>query len=130
MLAKLEAATMIPAKDIEKTRRFYEDTLGFSPVSEDPDGIKYESADGHFFLYTSSYAGTAEHTLIGWLTDDIDQTVDDMSAKGVTFEQYDYPDFKTDAKGIAAFGEGGEGDKGAWFKDPEGNILSIWQKVK
>ncbi len=123
MLKDMQPATMIPVKDLEKTRRFYEDVLGFTPDIEDPGGISYRSGSGRFNIYPTEFAGTAQHTLIGWHTDDIGKAVDELTAKGVTFEQYDMGDFKTDAKGIADMGE----EKAAWFKDPEGNILSIWQ---
>lgn len=115
---------MIPVKDLQSTRRFYEDTLGFPPDIDEPEAVSYRSGGGRFNLYVTESGGTAQHTLIGWLVDDIESTVDELTAKGVTFEQYDYPDFKTDAKGIATMGE----EKGAWFKDPEGNILSVWSK--
>lgn len=122
-MQNMEPATMIPVKDLEKTRRFYEDVLGFTPDIEDPGGISYRSGNGRFNIYPTEFAGTAQHTLIGWHTDDIEASVDELAAKGVTFEQYDYPGLKTDAKGIAQMGE----ERAAWFKDPEGNILSIWQ---
>lgn len=125
MLKGYDTATMIPAKDLEKTRRFYEDVLGFSVDSEDPGGIRYQSGGSSFFLYPTQFAGTAQHTLIGWNVDDIESVVDDLASKGIMFEQYDMGELKTDAKGIATMGP----DRGAWFKDPEGNILSVWQKA-
>jgi catechol 2,3-dioxygenase-like lactoylglutathione lyase family enzyme len=124
MLKGYDTATMIPAKDLEKTRRFYEDVLGFSVDQEDPGGIRYQSGGTSFILYPTQFAGTAQHTLIGWNVDDIESVVDDLASKGVTFEQYDMGELKTDAKGIAAMGP----EKGAWFKDPDGNILSLWQR--
>jgi catechol 2,3-dioxygenase-like lactoylglutathione lyase family enzyme len=123
MLKDMEPATMIPVKDLEKTRRFYEDVLGFTPDIEDPGGISYRSGNGRFNIYPTEFAGTAQHTLIGWHTDDIEKAIDELAAKGVKFEQYDYPGLKTDAKGIARMGK----ERAAWFRDPEGNILSIWQ---
>jgi catechol 2,3-dioxygenase-like lactoylglutathione lyase family enzyme len=125
MLGDYDAETMIPAKDLEKTRRWYEDVLGFTVVVDRPDGISYKSGSGVFNLYPTQFAGTAQHTLIGWQVPDVEATVDDLSAKGVTFEHYDMEGLKTNAKGIAEFGE----EKGAWFKDPEGNILSLWQSA-
>jgi catechol 2,3-dioxygenase-like lactoylglutathione lyase family enzyme len=124
MLNKMDPATMIPVKDLQKTRKFYEDVLGFTPEFDDPNGISYKSGSGRFNVYPTEFAGTAKHTLIGWYTPEIEKTVEELTAKGVTFEQYDMGDFKTDAKGIATMGEEG---KAAWFKDPEGNILSVWQ---
>jgi catechol 2,3-dioxygenase-like lactoylglutathione lyase family enzyme len=123
MLSDYEAETMIPAKDLQKTRRWYEDVLGFTVTNDDPDGISYKSGSGVFNLYPTEFAGTAQHTLIEWQVPDIEAIVDDLTSKGVTFEQYDMEGLKTDTKGIATFGD----EKGAWFKDPEGNILSLWQ---
>jgi catechol 2,3-dioxygenase-like lactoylglutathione lyase family enzyme len=124
MLKGFNTAAMIPVKDLEGTRRFYEDVLGFSPDMEDPGGIRYQSGGTSFFLYPTQFAGKAEHTLMGWDVDDLESVIDDLASKGVTFEQYDMGELKTDAKGIADMGPGG---KGAWFKDPEGNILGLAQ---
>ncbi len=111
----------IPAKDLEATRKFYEDILKCEVVQESPFGIRYRSGDSLFGLYATEFAGTAQHTLGGFVVDDVEAAVADLRAKGVKFEQYDMPGLKTDANGIAEF----EGSKGAWFKDPEGNILAL-----
>ncbi len=126
MLKDSSAGATIPAKDIQSTRRFYEDVLGLTPVRESPGGITYRSGGSQFDLYPTQFAGTAQHTLMGWLVDDVEATVDELSSRGVTFEQYDYPELKTNPKGIADLG----GEKGAWFKDPEGNILAVWQPAE
>jgi catechol 2,3-dioxygenase-like lactoylglutathione lyase family enzyme len=110
----------IPAKDLDGTRRFYEDVLGVEVIRESPGGITYRSGDSVFLLYATQFAGTARHTLGGFLVKDVEATVADLRAKGVTFEEYDMPGLKT-VDGIATMGE----EKGAWFKDPEGNILSV-----
>ena len=123
MLSDFDAAAMIPVKDLSTTRRWYEDVLGLTPVVEDPGGITYKTGAGVINLYPTEFTG-AKHTLVGWNVPNIEATIDELTAKGVTFEQYDLGELKTDAKGIADFGEGG---KGAWFKDPEGNILSLWE---
>jgi catechol 2,3-dioxygenase-like lactoylglutathione lyase family enzyme len=112
----------IPARDLEGTRRFYEDVLGAQPVSEDPGGIIYRSGDSFFSLYPTEFAGTAQHTLGAFLVRDVEATVAALRGKGVTFEDYDLPGVKT-VDGIAELG----GIRGAWFKDPEGNILSVVQ---
>ena len=70
-------------------------------------------------------AGTAQNTVIGWEVDDIDKVVEDLRGRGVTFEEYDFPGLKT-VNGIAEL-EGIE--RAAWFKDSEGNILSIGQRT-
>jgi catechol 2,3-dioxygenase-like lactoylglutathione lyase family enzyme len=112
----------IPAKDLEGTRKFYENVLGLELVREDPAGISYRTGDSVLFLYPTEFAGTAQHTLGGFSVSDIESAVAELRAKGVTFEEYDMPGLKT-VNGIAELG----GEKGAWFKDPEGNILSVSQ---
>ena len=112
----------IPAKDLDGTRRFYEDVLGAQVMMEDPGGIVYRSGDSTFSLYPTEYAGTAQHTLGTFVVRDVEAAVAELRDKGVRFEDYDMPGLKT-VNGIAELG----GMKGAWFKDPEGNILSVVQ---
>ena len=112
----------IPAKDLEGTRKFYEGVLGLEVVMENPAGITYRTGDSVVSLYPTEFAGTAQHTLGGFSVSDIEAAVAELRAKGVTFEEYDMPGLKT-VNGIAELG----GEKGAWFKDPEGNILSVSQ---
>jgi catechol 2,3-dioxygenase-like lactoylglutathione lyase family enzyme len=118
--AEWSFAATLPAKDLERTRRFYEDVLGAQAVTEDPGGIIYRSGDSYFSLYPTEHAGTAEHTLGAFMVRDVEATVAELRGKGVTFEDYDLPGLKT-VNGIADLG----GIRGAWFKDPEGNILSV-----
>ena len=82
MLGDYEAATMIPTKELQKTRRWYEDVLGFTVAVDDPNGISYKSGSGVFNLYPTQYAGTAQHTLIGWQVPDIEATVDELTCRG------------------------------------------------
>ena len=91
-------------------------------MTEDPGGIIYRSGDAYFSLYPTEFAGTALHTLGAFMVRDVEATVADLRGRGVTFEDYDLPGVKT-VNGIAELG----GFKGAWFKDPEGNILSVVQ---
>jgi catechol 2,3-dioxygenase-like lactoylglutathione lyase family enzyme len=121
-LADWSLGTTIPAKDLDGTRRFYEDVLGAQIVMEDPGGIIYRSGDSYFSLYPTEFAGTAQHTLGAFMVGDVEAAVADLRGKGVTFEEYDMPGLKT-VNGIAELG----GLRGAWFKDPEGNILSVVQ---
>jgi catechol 2,3-dioxygenase-like lactoylglutathione lyase family enzyme len=119
-LANWSLGTTIPAKDLDGTRRFYEDVLAAQVVAEDPGGIIYRSGDSYFSLYPTEYAGTAQHTLGAFMVRDVEAAVADLRGKGVSFEEYDLPGLKT-VNGIAELG----GMRGAWFKDPEGNILSV-----
>ena len=122
MPAEWSFGTTIPAKDLDRTRRFYEDVLGAQAVMEDPGGIIYRSGDSYFRLYPTDFAGTAQHTLDAFMVQDVEATVAELRGKGVTIEDYDLPGVKT-VNGIAELG----GTRGAWFKDPEDNILSVVQ---
>ncbi len=116
---------MIPAKDIQTTRRFYEDVLGLSVHREAPAGITYQCGDGFVDLYPTQFAGTAQHTIGGWAVDDVRATMVELRERGVTFEEYDLPGLKTE-NGVVDLG----GELAAWFKDPEGNILAIAQTTE
>jgi hypothetical protein len=91
-------------------------------VTEDPGGIIYRSGDSYFSLYPTEFAGTAQHTLGAFMVADVEAAVAELRGTGVSFEEYDLPGLKT-VNGIAELG----GIKWAWFKDPEGNILSVVQ---
>ena len=112
----------IPAKNLDGTRRFYEDVLGAQAVTEDPGGIIYRSGDSTFSLYPTEFAGTAQHTLGAFIVQDVEATVADLRGKGVTFEDYDLPGLKTE-NGIADIGFAWA----AWIIDPGKNALSILQ---
>jgi catechol 2,3-dioxygenase-like lactoylglutathione lyase family enzyme len=117
----------IAVSDIGRAREFYEGVLGLSGGEERADGgIRYPCGGGsQIHVYPSpDNAGKSTATLAGFMVDDIEATVDELSAKGLTFEQYDLDPIKTDEKGIARLGD----TKGAWFKDPDGNILSVDQE--
>jgi catechol 2,3-dioxygenase-like lactoylglutathione lyase family enzyme len=122
MLANLEVHATIPASDLERAKRFYAEKLRFTPASETPGGLIYQCKGSWFLLYPSQGAGTAQHTVAGWATDDIEAEVAELKARGVVFEEYDMPNFKT-VNGIATTGP----NRAAWFKDSEGNILGIVQ---
>lgn len=122
MLSDYEVHATVPAIDLERARRFYADKLGFMPSKETLGGLIYQCRDSWFLLYPSQWAGTAQHTLMGWTVDDIEAVVTELRARGVVFEEYNYPDLKT-VNGIAAIGS----NYAAWFKDSEGNILGVVQ---
>ena len=111
--------------DMQRARQFYEGVLGLVPDCDTGDNIGYPcSGDTQINVYVSPNAGTAEFTIAGFDVDDIETVVEQLTKQGVTFEQYDEPPIITDAQGIAHF----EHDaKVAYFKDPDGNILSLGQ---
>jgi catechol 2,3-dioxygenase-like lactoylglutathione lyase family enzyme len=133
MLANGKVATRLPAQDLERARSFYSRMLGLDPVEERPGGLRYQCGSGQFVLFRSSGAASGTHTQMGWEVDDIETTVEDLRRRGVVFEQYDLPGLKT-VNGIARItgnypSKGGVGEKGAWFRDSEGNLLGIGQSV-
>ncbi len=111
----------IPVKDLQEARRFYENTLGATPVREDQEYLEYLTGDSRFGLYPNQEAaGSAQHTLGSFIVEDIEATVTELRSRGVTFEEYDMPGLKTE-NGIAQIGP----EKVAFFEDPDGNILSV-----
>ena len=133
MLANARVAGRLPAQDLERARAFYSEKLGLEPVEERPGGLRYIFAAGEFALFQSAGAASGDHTQMGWEVDDLDATVSELRARGVVFEEYDLPGFKT-VDGIADI-EGnypskGTGERGAWFRDSEGNMLGIGQPVR
>jgi predicted enzyme related to lactoylglutathione lyase len=114
----------IPAKDVARARKFYEEKLGFKPKRETAGGVVYEFGKGTgCFLYPTPNAGTSQASQAFWQVEDIEREVADLKARGVKFEMYDMPGM--DKNGILTAG----GAKAAWFKDTEGNILALVQDV-
>ena len=122
MLGNKDAIAIIAVKNLETARKFYEGTLGLKPVdAEGEELIVFRSGNSTLNVYRSQYAGTNRATAVTWLVgDDVEGVVRALKAKGVTFEHYDMP-------GIKRSGDVHVGGKmkAAWFKDPDGNILSI-----
>jgi predicted enzyme related to lactoylglutathione lyase len=125
MLKNSPIVPYIPATDIPRARRFYEEKVRLVPREEVAGGVVYECAGGSWvFLYESAGAGTSKASQAFWQVADVEAEVADLKSRGVIFEEYDMPGIKT-VDGIATMG----GTKGAWFKDSEGNILAIIQTV-
>jgi catechol 2,3-dioxygenase-like lactoylglutathione lyase family enzyme len=133
MLAQSQVATRLPVKNLERARRFYSEKLGLEPAEERPGGLCYRCGPGYFALFESAGAASGTHTQMAWEVVDIEATVATLRARGVVFEEYDLPGLKT-VNGIAEI-EGnypskGVGERGAWFRDSEGNVLGIGQAVR
>lgn len=124
MLADFPVRPTLPASDMDRAKHFYENTLGFKISDEDVDGVTFASADSEFFVYPTGHAGTAQNTAACWVVRDLDSAMADLRGRGVTFEEYDLPEFKTE-NGVAE----AEGLRAAWFKDTEGNILGLAQRT-
>jgi catechol 2,3-dioxygenase-like lactoylglutathione lyase family enzyme len=121
MLNDRPTHTTIPAADMDRAVRWYEEKLGWTPAHRSPGGVSYGKPDDiRFVLYPSPNAGKAPQTVMGFRTADIEGDVRDLRARGVVFEEYDLPNLKT-VGSIATMGE----VRAAWFRDSEGNILGL-----
>ena len=121
MLGKADATPMIAVKDLDRARKFYEDTLGLKRKDEWGEGVTLESGDTLINVYRSEFAGTNKATSLTFQVDDAEKEVNDLKEKGIFFERYDLPGLEP--RGDLYVGE--KGFKTAWFKDPDGNILSL-----
>ena len=122
MLGDKEAVANIAVKNLETAKKFYEETLGLTQIgAEGQEVIVFRSGSSKIYVYKSQYAGTNQATALTWVVGkDIEGVVQELKAKGVTFEHYDMPDM-TREDDIHVAGN----MKVAWFKDPDGNILNI-----
>ena len=114
----------IAVTDMDRAVEFYEGRLGLrSTGGDEPDGGRtYECGGGTtLHIFPSPFARASGATVAGWAVQDVDGTVDELIARGVTFEQYAEGPAATDEKGLARMGD----YVGAWAKDPDGNVLGI-----
>jgi catechol 2,3-dioxygenase-like lactoylglutathione lyase family enzyme len=121
-LSECDAVANLAVRDLDLARHFYEEVLGFEPVSREGDElIAYRSGRTVFNVYRSEYAGTNRATAMTWRVGPrIEGVVETLRGKGIRFEHYDLPGLERDGDLHVA------GDmKVAWFKDPDGNILNI-----
>jgi predicted enzyme related to lactoylglutathione lyase len=114
--------------DLKRARKFYEETLGLKVVMEDPSpGIMLQCGKGTMLYLYQRGATRADHTVASFAVDGIEAEVRELKLKGVKFEEYDIPAMKLKTvNSIATVGT----MKSAWFKDTEGNILSVSQMPK
>jgi predicted enzyme related to lactoylglutathione lyase len=126
MLKNAPIVPYIPATDVARARRFYEEKVGLVPREEVAGGVVYECGNRSWiFLYPSAGAGTSKASQAFWQVDDLEAEVAELRARGVVFEEYDLPGLQT-VNGVFT----GGGSKAAWFKDSEGNILAVIQTLK
>jgi catechol 2,3-dioxygenase-like lactoylglutathione lyase family enzyme len=124
-LKECRVGALMAVSDLDRARRFYEGQLGLVPGAQEQDGVRYSCAEGtSIFVYLQpDNAGASLATLAGWTVDDLAQTMDELTARGVRFEQYDQPGIKTDERGVF---DGGD-FRAAWIRDPDGNTMAITQ---
>jgi catechol 2,3-dioxygenase-like lactoylglutathione lyase family enzyme len=134
MLEDSDVAARIPAQDLQRARSFYADKLGLSPIEERPGGLRYRCGNGEFAIFESAGAVPGAHTQMAWSVEDIEATVAELRGRGVVFEEYDLPGLNT-VDGIAEVAgnypsKGGVGERAAWFRDSEGNVLGVGQSIR
>ena len=122
MLENRRATAMIPASNVKRALAWYEEKLGLTPSEIYADGMSavFELAGVRAFLYPTEFAGTAQHTILSFDSDDLVEDMRTMRQRGVVFIDYDLPGLKTE-NGLAQFGP----VKNAWCTDSEGNILGF-----
>ena len=127
MFKDTKAFSSFSVDDLAKAKEFYGGTLGLkvTEVSE-MNLLQLELAGGgRVMVYPKDDHAPATFTVLNFSVGDIDEAVDALTDRGVTFEKYDSGMIKTDEKGIARGEDSGQGPQIAWFKDPAGNILSV-----
>ena len=122
MLSDKNAIANIAVKDLEKAKRFYQGVLDLQLIdSNTPEVVVFKSGNSMIIVYKSQYAGTNKATSMTWTVgDNIEEVVQALKVKGVTFEHYDVPNTKLEGD-IYVDGK----MKVTWFKDPDGNILNL-----
>jgi catechol 2,3-dioxygenase-like lactoylglutathione lyase family enzyme len=131
-LSSAHAVTKLPAQDLERARAFYRDKLGLEPVEEREGGLRYLCGASEFHLFTSSGAASGASTQMGFEVEDLEATMADLRARGVTFARFEMPGFGSGGDTIAApdnYPSKGTGEIGTFFYDSEGNLIGIAQPV-
>jgi catechol 2,3-dioxygenase-like lactoylglutathione lyase family enzyme len=133
MLVNARVATRLPAQDLDRARRFYSEKLGLEPAEERPGGLLYRFASGESALYRSTGMSPGTFTQIAFEVDDHASVVRGLNRRGVVFEDVDSPGLRTTC-GVAEVegnypSKGGRGERAAWFRDSEGNLLGVGQPL-
>lgn len=123
MLAQAELLAFVPTIDAERARSFYVDRLELTFISKDPFAITVRSGTTDIRISRMDAFNPSPYTILGWKVPDIKATAKQFAAAGIAFERYPFLD--QDADGIWNAPDGAA--RVAWFKDPDGNILSIAQ---
>lgn len=125
MLAKTQVTCMLPVRDLARARAFYENSLGLEPLGQRSDGkFIYRCGGTEIALFPKPEGTKAEHTALSFLVGDIHAEIAELESRGVKFDDYDLPDFKTVGH-VCVLGS----EKAAWFRDPEGNILCLHEDM-
>jgi len=125
MLKDGRVAARVPVRDLERSRAFYADKLGLEAAEERPGGLLYRFPNGsEFALFESSGAASGTHTQMGWDVDDIEATVAELKRRGVVFEEDDLVEVEGNYPS-----KGGRGERANWFRDLDGNLFGVGQRI-
>jgi catechol 2,3-dioxygenase-like lactoylglutathione lyase family enzyme len=125
MLQQAAITVMLPVKNLERARAFYEKCLGFEPGERHADGKYVYAGAGAFLALFPKEEGTrAEHTALSFKVADIGAAIRELQTRGVTFANYDYPGLQT-VDHVCVLGA----EKAAWFEDTEGNCLCLHEDI-
>jgi catechol 2,3-dioxygenase-like lactoylglutathione lyase family enzyme len=131
-LSNAHAVTKLPAQDLERARAFYRDKLGLEPVEERTGGLRYLCGPTEFHLFSSAGAPSGESTQMAFEVENLEATLVDLRARGVTFERFEMSGFDVQGDMIAApdnYPSKGTRELGTFFYDSEGNLIGIAQPV-
>jgi catechol 2,3-dioxygenase-like lactoylglutathione lyase family enzyme len=132
-LADARVETRLPTQDLNRARRWYAEKLGLQPAEEREGGLRYVCASGVFCLFASTGRSDGSFTQMAFNVENVDAAVAELRSRGVVFEEYDIPglpmvDGIVDIPGN--YPSKGSGERGAWFRDSEGNLLGIGQPTR
>ena len=132
-LASAHAVTKLPAQDLDRARAFYRDRLGLEPVEVRDGGLRYLCGPTEFHVFLSSGAASGQSTQLGFEVEDIDLVVAQLRSRGVDFEAFDIAGFDVHDDIVTVpdnYPSKGRGERGVFFHDSEGNLLSIGQPIR
>jgi catechol 2,3-dioxygenase-like lactoylglutathione lyase family enzyme len=125
-LATSAVAVMLPVEDVDRAKNFYVENLGLTYAGTNSEGsAMLEIGGGTLMLLPRPGGKRSDSTALSWEVDDVDREVHELEDRGVTFEDYDVPGLKT-VDHVATM----DGEKAAWFLDPDGNVLCVHQRSK
>jgi catechol 2,3-dioxygenase-like lactoylglutathione lyase family enzyme len=122
--------TKLPAQDLVRARRFYQERLGLEPIEEREGGLRYVCGTTEFHLFASSGTPSGQSTQLGFEVSDLDEVVADLRARGLQFENVNLKDFAVSDQIVTVpnnYPSKGTGERGAFFYDSEGNLLALGQ---
>ncbi len=128
-LSTARAVAKIPVQDLERARAFYRDKLGLEALEERDGGLRYCCAAGEFHLFVSSGRSSGTSTQLGFEVEDIEAAVAQLRSRGVDFGEFGAPGDSPIVEVGDNYPSKGTGERGTWFRDSEGNILSIGQAI-